>query len=179
MKNSTMQQYLANVKNLVDNIAASGSTIDAEDILIFILNGLPSTYNAFRSAIRTSQQPIDLDTLYSLLCSEEINLQTQQQKDLASSNDTMALFSNRTNSRSKTFYRNNKGKNASGRPTTPSYPQSTSQQPTSERPTCQICSKVGHSALNCWHRCNLKYAPTTSSTPQAMLSYNTNTPTSD
>ncbi|KAI0499146.1 hypothetical protein KFK09_020047 [Dendrobium nobile] len=54
MNNLTKQQYLSQIKNLVDNIAASGATIDPEDIVLYILNGLPSTYNSFKTAIRTS-----------------------------------------------------------------------------------------------------------------------------
>ncbi|KAI0520206.1 hypothetical protein KFK09_007677 [Dendrobium nobile] len=75
MKDRTMQQYLTQIKNLVDNIAAAGSTIDTEDIILYTLNGLPTIYNPFKTAIRTSLNPISLDILYSLLCSEEINLQ--------------------------------------------------------------------------------------------------------
>ncbi|KAI0492882.1 hypothetical protein KFK09_027158 [Dendrobium nobile] len=47
MKDQSMQQYLAHIKNLVDNIAAAGSTIDTEDIILYILNGLPSTYQDY------------------------------------------------------------------------------------------------------------------------------------
>ncbi|PKU63073.1 hypothetical protein MA16_Dca024902 [Dendrobium catenatum] len=44
MKDHTMQQYLAQIKNLVDNIIAAGSTIDIDDIILYILNGLPTIY---------------------------------------------------------------------------------------------------------------------------------------
>ncbi|KAI0488556.1 hypothetical protein KFK09_028392 [Dendrobium nobile] len=45
MKDINMQQYLSQIKNIVDNIAASGSEVEPEDIVFYILNGLPSTYN--------------------------------------------------------------------------------------------------------------------------------------
>ncbi|XP_020701675.1 uncharacterized protein LOC110113427 [Dendrobium catenatum] len=54
MKYSTMQQYLTQIKNIDDNIDASGSKIDSEDIIIYILNGLPAlpaSYNPFKSSI--------------------------------------------------------------------------------------------------------------------------------
>ncbi|PKU71914.1 Retrovirus-related Pol polyprotein from transposon TNT 1-94 [Dendrobium catenatum] len=162
MKDRSMQQYLAQVKILVDNIASAGSKIDNEDIILYILNGLPSSYNSFKTAIRTSLNPIDLDVLYSLLCSEEINLQNEQQKDHSSTSESMALHANRTSSsRGRSSTRFNKGRNSSSRWTSASQ-HSASTAPTSfDRPVCQICGKNGHSALNCWHRCNLKYAPTT------------------
>ncbi|XP_020699603.1 uncharacterized protein LOC110111889 [Dendrobium catenatum] len=54
MRDCSMNQYLAQVKTLVDNIAVAGSHIDSEEILMYILNGLPPAYNAFTTAIRTS-----------------------------------------------------------------------------------------------------------------------------
>ncbi|XP_020701929.1 uncharacterized protein LOC110113620 [Dendrobium catenatum] len=44
-KDCSMQQYLAKIKTIVDTIAASGSNVDREDIILYILNGLPSSYN--------------------------------------------------------------------------------------------------------------------------------------
>ncbi|PKU76535.1 Retrovirus-related Pol polyprotein from transposon TNT 1-94 [Dendrobium catenatum] len=96
MADRTMQQNFDQIKKLVDNIAAAGSTVDTEDIVLYILNGLPAGYNSFKSAIRASLQPIILDDLYSLLSSKEINLQHQLLQDNPQS-DSMALFSNRNN----------------------------------------------------------------------------------
>ncbi|KAI0509804.1 hypothetical protein KFK09_010400 [Dendrobium nobile] len=95
MRDRTMGQYLDQIKTIVDNIAAAGSTVDTEDIVLYILNGLPSAYNSFKTAIRTSMQPIHLDDLYSLLSSEEIILQQQNLKDQIQQSESTALFSNR------------------------------------------------------------------------------------
>ncbi|KAI0498184.1 hypothetical protein KFK09_021425 [Dendrobium nobile] len=51
IKNLTMSQYLMEIKSLVDRIAAAGSTIDQEDIILYILNGLPSSYQSFKTSI--------------------------------------------------------------------------------------------------------------------------------
>ncbi|KAL0906248.1 hypothetical protein M5K25_024726 [Dendrobium thyrsiflorum] len=101
MRDSTMMQYLAQVKTIVDNIAAAGSQVDVEDIILYILNGLPSSYNAFKTSIRTSLQPISLDTLYSLLCSEEVDIQSELQRESIHPSDSVALFSNRGTSRGR------------------------------------------------------------------------------
>ncbi|KAI0516541.1 hypothetical protein KFK09_009218 [Dendrobium nobile] len=93
MRDRTMLQYLDQIKKLVDNIAAAGSTVDTEDIVLYILNGLPATYNSFKTAIRTSLQPINLDELYSLLSSEEINLQHQQFQENQNSDSTSICIS--------------------------------------------------------------------------------------
>ncbi|XP_020699913.1 uncharacterized protein LOC110112148 [Dendrobium catenatum] len=75
MGSSMMAQYLTEIKKLVDQIASAGSTVDNEDIILHILNGLPSTYQSFKTSIRTMLHPISLDTLYALLISEEIHVQ--------------------------------------------------------------------------------------------------------
>ncbi|KAL0925490.1 hypothetical protein M5K25_003827 [Dendrobium thyrsiflorum] len=67
MKNLTMSQYLTNIKSIVDNIAVAGSVLDSEDILLYMLNGLPASYNAFKTSIRTMLHPIGSDDLYSLI----------------------------------------------------------------------------------------------------------------
>ncbi|KAI0496462.1 hypothetical protein KFK09_022779 [Dendrobium nobile] len=178
MKELTMTQYLAQIKAIVDNIAASGGHVDVEDVILHTLNGLPSIYNPFKSAIRTTQQPVSLDTLYSLLCSEEINLQIEQQKEVPPPSDHTALWTVRSNTTRGRFSSRSRGRGAPFRTSSPGlispHPQNYNNNrlptPAAARPTCQICGKLGHVALNCWHRCNMQYAPTTSTgNPRAFL----------
>lgn len=68
-----MTRYLSKVQAHVDNLGAAGAPIDHEDINLYILNNLLSTYQSFKTAIRTKLTPISLDDRYSLLCSEEVN----------------------------------------------------------------------------------------------------------
>ncbi|KAI0527490.1 hypothetical protein KFK09_003091 [Dendrobium nobile] len=77
MRDQSVAQYLGKVKSLVDNIAAAGGYVDTEDIILYTLKGLPASFNPFKAAIRISPLPVTLESLYSLLCSEEINLQTE------------------------------------------------------------------------------------------------------
>ncbi|KAI0519375.1 hypothetical protein KFK09_006821 [Dendrobium nobile] len=44
MNSSTMTQYLTKIKSLVDQMASAGSTLDTEDVILYILNGLPAPY---------------------------------------------------------------------------------------------------------------------------------------
>ncbi|PKU87466.1 Retrovirus-related Pol polyprotein from transposon TNT 1-94 [Dendrobium catenatum] len=182
MNNSNMQQYLIQIKNLVDNIAASGSRIDTEDIIIYILNGLPSSYNSFKTSIRTSLNPIDLDTLYSLLCSEEIAMQREHKKETGVNSDNPAFYTSRTNSnRGNGVNRNFKNKKFDNRSNSYYATQPQPQQSASktDRPTCQICVKSDHIALNCWHRNNPKYAPTIPLPQRALLSQHNPASTKD
>ncbi|PKU81629.1 Retrovirus-related Pol polyprotein from transposon TNT 1-94 [Dendrobium catenatum] len=152
MKSQNMMQYLQQIKTIVDNIASAGSAIDQEDVLLYTLNGLPPSYNALKTTIRAMQSTMDLDSLYSLLLSEEINLQSETFRQIQLGDSSTTLYSNR-------------GLGWRGRA------RSSSQQSrpsTSSIPRCQICNKKGHLAHYCWHRLNTSVnAPDTTSTTTA------------
>ncbi|XP_020690808.1 uncharacterized protein LOC110105589 [Dendrobium catenatum] len=76
MQNMSMIQYLTEIKKIVDQISSVGSTVDPEDVMIYILNGLPPSYQSFTTTIRTMQTSLTLDNLYALLISEEIHLKS-------------------------------------------------------------------------------------------------------
>ncbi|XP_020572372.1 S-formylglutathione hydrolase [Phalaenopsis equestris] len=67
-------------KTFVDNIVVAWGKLDTEDIILYTLNGLPATYKASRRQFRSQLHPIDLDDFYSLLCSEEINSASDNQR---------------------------------------------------------------------------------------------------
>ncbi|PKU70985.1 Retrovirus-related Pol polyprotein from transposon TNT 1-94 [Dendrobium catenatum] len=172
LKDLTIPQYLTQIKSIVDNIAAAGSKIEPDDVIHYILQGLPNTYSSFKTAIRTYPQSLDLDKFYSLLCSEAINIQQEQSLDLTNNTPHNALYaSSQNSSRDRTQRRFFKNKN-SAQPYNSNNNSSQMAQPASNpsaKPTCQICGKIGHIALNCWHRCNLKFAPTVTRPPKALL----------
>ncbi|XP_028548267.1 uncharacterized protein LOC114578883 [Dendrobium catenatum] len=93
LRNQSISQYLTEIKSLVDQIASSGSTVDTEDVILYILNGLPATYQSFKTAIRTMLTPISLDQLYALLLSEEVNIAADLLRQ--PSDPTTALFTSR------------------------------------------------------------------------------------
>ncbi|XP_020672726.2 uncharacterized protein LOC110092497 [Dendrobium catenatum] len=66
MKNLSMSQYLTEIKKIVDSIASAGSSVDPEDVMIYILNGLPPSYLPFTTSIRTMQSSLSLGSLYAL-----------------------------------------------------------------------------------------------------------------
>ncbi|KAI0527421.1 hypothetical protein KFK09_003021 [Dendrobium nobile] len=79
-----MVQFLLDIKSKVDAITAAGSTIDSEDVILYTLNDLPSSYQSFKMVICTNMQPLNLDDFYSLLCSEGQNILQDATKDLQS-----------------------------------------------------------------------------------------------
>ncbi|PKU64810.1 Retrovirus-related Pol polyprotein from transposon TNT 1-94 [Dendrobium catenatum] len=148
LKNSTMLQYLIEIKSIVDKISAAGSNIDPEDVILYILNGLPNSYQSFKTSIRTMLTPLTLDQLYPLLISEEIHLATDAARLTTEADPQHALFANRgrsRRSRGRGYQSENSARN----------PQNSSPI------VCQICLKKGHNASECWHRLNTQYQPRT------------------
>ncbi|KAL0926160.1 hypothetical protein M5K25_004553 [Dendrobium thyrsiflorum] len=83
MNDKSMVQHLSKIKQKVDAIAAVGSSTDSEDIILYTLNGLLSSYKFFKTSIRTKLTPISLDDLYAFLYSEELNIATKTVRDTA------------------------------------------------------------------------------------------------
>ncbi|PKU79283.1 Retrovirus-related Pol polyprotein from transposon TNT 1-94 [Dendrobium catenatum] len=151
MKNQSMPQYLLSVKSIVDAIAATGSPLDPEEVIFDTLNGLPVQYQSFKTSIRTNLQPLSLDDLYTLLCSEELNLAQENTialQNLHLNDPATALAAYRGRGRGRT--NSDKGRNT-GRG------RSRSDKNSSSGIICQICSKTGHSAIKCWYRNDPSY----------------------
>ncbi|KAI0498170.1 hypothetical protein KFK09_021411 [Dendrobium nobile] len=114
MKNLSMIQYLTEIKKLVDQIASAGSTIDSEDIVLYILNGLPSAYQSFKTYIRNSPTQIRLENLYAMLISEEIHINADAARISIETSQQSALYANRGRGH-RTRGRSNQSQNSNGR----------------------------------------------------------------
>lgn len=66
----------------VGTIIAAGCPLDSKDIILYALDKLPSSYQAFKTTIGTNLQPLRLDDFNSLLCSEETNLENEAAREL-------------------------------------------------------------------------------------------------
>ncbi|KAI0496100.1 hypothetical protein KFK09_022407 [Dendrobium nobile] len=138
MHNLSMQEYLMEIKKTVDLIISAGCNLDNEDIILHILNGLPPHYQSFKTAIKTLQTPLSLDSLYAMLISEEIHIRQDSQRYSITTDSQTALYANRGHSRQ-------------GRGRQQSVNPSSSKQGSKSSLICQICTKRGHSADVCWH----------------------------
>ncbi|KAL0920382.1 hypothetical protein M5K25_009513 [Dendrobium thyrsiflorum] len=139
--------------------------LDAEDVNLYTLNGLPPSYNAFKIVIHTNLQPLSLDNLYSLLCSEEVNIVTDALRDIHlsdSSSHQVALIANCGRSRGRVSFSYNRGHFAS---CDGHLAFNKSARSSASQVECQICRKKGHSPVNCWFKANLTYqTPSSTST---------------
>ncbi len=143
-----------------------------------VLKGLPTEFHSIRSAIRTRNDPISFDELRVLLSAEESSLKTNV--DAPKDPPLMAMLStgNRfppnhnppqfNNSSNRGRGRNNNGRgrggcnyshNGRGGFQNQNFSSNTFGNfgNQSQRPYCQICGKVGHLALDCYHRMDYSY----------------------
>ncbi|KAA8526043.1 hypothetical protein F0562_007857 [Nyssa sinensis] len=68
--------YIQKIKQARDSLASVSVLIEDEDILIYVLNGLPQEYNAFKTSIRTRSENITLEEVYAMLKIEEQTIES-------------------------------------------------------------------------------------------------------
>lgn len=74
----TMSYYLQNIKNVCDNHAAAGAPVSDTDLIVHILNGLPSEYDSFATSIRVRDTLVNPDQPYGLILTEELTLENKR-----------------------------------------------------------------------------------------------------
>uniref|UniRef100_A0A2N9EHV2 Retrotransposon Copia-like N-terminal domain-containing protein n=1 Tax=Fagus sylvatica TaxID=28930 RepID=A0A2N9EHV2_FAGSY len=170
------------IKSTRDKLFAVGVLVDNEELLHMVLKGLPKEFAPFASAIRTRDDTISFEKLSVLLQTEE---QSMTEALDPFSNSALAMFV--TNNQkphtdfnggfngNQGYNKGRGGRNSSNRgrggrsfgyyPTPSQMPHTSNSQPPSqfgsqgrpERPTCQICWKAGHNAIDCYHRMDFAY----------------------
>ena len=171
---NSVDLYLQKIKVIRDKLLAVGVIVDDDELLHITLKGLPKEYNAFRSTIRTRSTHVSFDELSTMLNAEEESL-----NDGFEIKDTIFAMAPTTtpkpnnNGFNQSFskgrgrgHSNNRGGRGGRGSNGPSQfspfnqfqqVQSNSNGVKLERPICQICGKVGHLALDCYHRMDYAY----------------------
>ena len=158
-----------------DKLLVVGVAVDEEELLHITLKGLPKDFNAFRSAIRIRSTKLSFDELSTMLNAKEESLN----EGLDAKDSIFAMVATATPKPSGNFNQfnrergrgnsNNRGRRG-GRgvgnhspqynPFTPFQPyqsNTSSLAPRSKRPTCQICGKLAHIAIDCYHKMDYAY----------------------
>uniref|UniRef100_A0A2N9HC90 Integrase catalytic domain-containing protein n=1 Tax=Fagus sylvatica TaxID=28930 RepID=A0A2N9HC90_FAGSY len=149
--NESITGFLQRVKTVRDKLSAVGVPSDHEELIHVILKGLPKEYAPFASAIRTRDGILSLEKL-SNRPSNGFNGNQSFHRGRGRNNYTRGR-----GGRSQSYSHNSNF--------TPSHPPQQQQSQVSqfppqgktERPTCQICWKMGHYAIDCYHRMDFAY----------------------
>lgn len=81
--NDSIETYLDKVKVARDALETVGVFLDDEDVIVTVLRGLPSEYNAIKGVIRAQAVTSTLSDLKTLLKATEIDLETDSQLIMA------------------------------------------------------------------------------------------------
>lgn len=183
---SSIPDYFQKIKGLADTLAAAGQPLNDFEIGSYILAGLGPEYDPFVTSVTTRVDPLTVDELYGHLLAHESRLEqhalpttesfpsahlaSKQSRGRGTYAGPRRGFTNSSAARQPSYSRGHRGRGRGGRP--PSSPFSASLQHDGTgpvRPTCQVCNKIGHTALHCYNRFNHAYHGEQSTPPAAFL----------
>ena len=72
--NLSIADYCSKIRQLADEMAAAGKSLDEEDIVSYILAGLDGDYNSIVNAMASRVEPVTVSELYNQLLSFEMRL---------------------------------------------------------------------------------------------------------
>jgi hypothetical protein len=170
----SIADYYHRFTNLIDTLAAIDQPVPHHEQLSFLLVGLGSEFDSLVTSVKTQFQPVPLEDIYGHLLSHELRLSHNQPSvDLSNAsanfvNKGTSNQSGRGGGRSSSNFHSNRGRsnwnNQRGRGRGRSNFSNTSN-----RPVCQVCHKIGHVALQCYHRFNNSYTMDNTPQMQALL----------
>ncbi|KAF5453958.1 hypothetical protein F2P56_023662 [Juglans regia] len=154
--------YFGKVRALANILAASGKPLPDPEFVTYLLSGLGSAYDVFVTSITTRAEPISSNELYQFLLIHESRLAHGVRGSPAI--EPSVNLTTTTGRGSRAPYRGGRSaRNGRGRFNHPNRGGRSFSPATSQHPTCQVCQKSGHVALQCRHRFDHSYqygAPT-------------------
>ncbi|KAF5460331.1 hypothetical protein F2P56_020209 [Juglans regia] len=165
----SVSDFFSKVRMLDDAIAATGNPLPDKEFVTYLLNGLGPLYESFVTSITTRTEPITSNELYHLLLVHEsrmthvsrntsslTSLEPSVNLSIGQSRNQRGIGSYRGNrfsrGHNRDFYRGRFSPSQS-RP----FQNNNSQSTFPPLPTYQICSKTGHTTLQCYSRFDHAY----------------------
>ena len=171
---STVAEYYHRFTLLADTLAAVNHPLDSFELVSFFLAGLGSEYDSLVTSVQTRVDPLSIEDLYGHLLTHEIRLAHHQPAvdlSLANANFTAPTSSARggRSGKSPAYFQSNRGPTTTNQRTNRGRGRGGRGGSSSNRPTCQVCNKPGHFALQCYHRFDSSYASEARPSMQALL----------
>lgn len=167
--NMTVTEYVGKMRSLGDEMAAAGRPLEDDELVEYILTGLDEEYDSLVSGVLSRTDPISVSELYSQMLAFETRVELRNN---SSSSGSSANIANRRGRAG--FGRNGRGGRGGRGTSAPSqrggrynnnnnFPRQGSSNMRSNnstnKPPCQVCFKVGHTADRCWHRFDENFVP--------------------
>ncbi|KAK0573740.1 hypothetical protein LWI29_012800 [Acer saccharum] len=178
----SISDFLDKVHAIADNLSLSGSPISDQDLVAIIMSNVGPLYENTVASVQARETPITYSGLETLLLSAERRLNSLQQQQ-APTESTVAMTASRggqTGRGSRNYSRYNggrgsfRGRGSNGGGSFPSNIRGSSSSASNNmgatnsrnssgsfsngnRLQCQICNRMGHSAIDCYNRMNHAY----------------------
>uniref|UniRef100_A0A2N9J9G3 Uncharacterized protein n=1 Tax=Fagus sylvatica TaxID=28930 RepID=A0A2N9J9G3_FAGSY len=150
----SVTQYLQKIKEARDKLVSVGVFIDDEEILHIVLQGLPTEYHSFTSAMLTKNEAVKFEELHTLMKTEEDLLKSAVDNSKEIAHMAMAASKNFTSPSNAQFPDTMVVEAKIKTSVIVAESWNTNQ---GSRPTCQICHKLGHTAIDCYQRMNYAF----------------------
>jgi len=151
----TTAAYFNKMQNIKDELASAGVTVNDDEVVAHILNGLDFDYHPFVSSMMGRSGDLSLSELYSLLMEYDLRLEmyqgTEQHQSLAN------VASRGRGNRGRSGGRRSGGRSNQRFPASNNNNQNFSnnqgsKQQSNRKTPCQICKKTNHEAKQCYFR---------------------------
>uniref|UniRef100_A0A2N9EUK2 Reverse transcriptase Ty1/copia-type domain-containing protein n=1 Tax=Fagus sylvatica TaxID=28930 RepID=A0A2N9EUK2_FAGSY len=168
---ASIADYFHKFTGLADTLAAIDHPLKEFELVSFLLAGLGSDFDSFVTSVKIRTDPLSLEDLYGHLLSHELHLaQNQPSVDLSLGTAHFVQKNSSTHGSSggRSFSSTPSGRNSfsQGRSHNRGRGRGRSQ---GNRPICQVCGKIGHLALTCYHRFDNNYTRDSRPNMQALL----------
>jgi hypothetical protein len=145
----SVTEFLHGIKLIADELALIDHPVSADDLTLYILNGLGSEFREIAAPIRARETSLTFEELHDLLVGHEGYLRRLEQQSATAFVPT-ANFSHRRGGSSGSHLPNPKGSTDRLRSNGRSYqrgPIPSAQK--KYQPRCQWCERLGHTARQC------------------------------
>ncbi len=142
-----------------DNLAAAGQPLNDYESTSFLLSGLGTEFDSVVASLSTHGEAMSIEDLYSHLLIHEQRLEhhsSTTESAFPSANlvtKSSAPQRGKGRGQGQSFAHCGRGR-GHGRCSPPFLPTPSSD---GSKPTCQVCFKLGHTALTCYNRFNHAY----------------------
>jgi hypothetical protein len=149
--------FFHKIRSLATDLAAADAPLHDDEILAYLLAGLPAGYDPFITSMTTLPTTPTLDDVFAHLVAFEAR-QLRHHTELQLNLGASASFAGRGGSRGgRGRFGPNRGCGRGASNRSGGASSRGGGRGNGNRPTCQICGKLGHTAIRCCYRMDDSY----------------------
>ena len=149
--NNSIKDYILKMKSLAMSLMATGQQITDDELILYILGGLRSEFETVIVNL-TSRESITLQELQYILQTHEMRLKSLSAATTVDLSISFVHFVQRQSFRGGHSGRGSFSAGGRGR-----FPSCGRGYNSFNKPLCQICRRMGHIALKCFYRFDVRY----------------------